>query len=211
MSPNSASGCITISLQAKARITLLPVTVSGTQAIVLTSAMSTDVKNVASPCDLVKGAGARRDFQDQNRPPVLAAGLALQREGRVLHVPKHDVVHRAGERDVAGQGNVGQPLGSRRADPGRIPQRALGRRIGAQGGRRRQAHQEGRHRLQQRSQAFHQQWAFFLVPNWSARSGSKRSLINSATRQLYRRQKTAVKLGHVARSLKCCGLRLTRE
>ena len=106
MSPSSASGCIRISLQASARMTLLPVTVCGTQATVLTSAMSTDVKKRRQPIDLVKRTRPRRDLQHENRPPLLRAGLALQRQCGVLHASENDVVHRAGECQIAGQRDV---------------------------------------------------------------------------------------------------------
>jgi hypothetical protein len=61
-----------------------------------------------------------------------------------LDVPKNDVIHGAGQRDVAGQRDGGRRIGSGGPILGRFPAR-LDRRIGAQGGCRRQENQEGRH------------------------------------------------------------------
>ncbi len=129
------------------------------------------------PVRLVKGARPGRNLEDENRPPMLASRLAFQSEGRVLHMCKHDVVDRTGQRHVPSQGNAGVPSA---ADVcvGRIRGRRFrGGRFGAEGGRRRQHHQERRHSLEQRPQAIHEQWAFFLSANWSAQSRSERSLI----------------------------------
>jgi hypothetical protein len=77
---------------------------------------------------------------------VLAASLALKRQRDVLDVPENDIVHGAGEREIACQWNIGRRHPSRSVAiiaAFRVPG-FNGRRIGAQSRRSRQQDQERR-------------------------------------------------------------------